>query len=175
MNHKKENLYKNDCIRTNSGVYLNIRSPEEDMINIIDIAHSLANNSRWGGHLDFNLNMSIAQHSILCCELLSEEELEVQKQGLLHDATEAYLLDMPKPIKKMLPDYQKVEKKLEKVIFSKFNIKYPKHPKVKEADVLMLKLEWDMLVLKKMPVTYKILNPVEAKQKFIEKYNQLWK
>jgi hypothetical protein len=53
-----------DCIRTNSGIYMNVFEPTLDMIDINDIAHVLSNLPRFGGHLD--RFYSVAQHSVMC-------------------------------------------------------------------------------------------------------------
>lgn len=173
MENKKENLFEPNCIRTNSGVYVNILNPTEDMIFISDIAHSLANNSRWGGHLDFDKRISIAQHSLNCVDTLKNQPVTVQMQALLHDATEAYLLDMPKPIKDLLPDYQLLEEKFAKLIFSKFGVEYPMHSDVKKADMHMLQYEWDTLVIKKHEPTFVIMHPAKAKQEYMRKFYEL--
>ena len=47
----KENLYTKDCIRTFTGIYMNVFNPTSEMICIEDIAHSLSLQCRFAGHL----------------------------------------------------------------------------------------------------------------------------
>lgn len=120
-------------------VYSGIRfypfDPREDEINIIDIAHALSNICRFSGHTkEF---YSVAQHCILVSELCGEYKLE----GLMHDASEAYLSDVPRPVKKMLPDYEVCEKVLQKAIFKKFKLHYPYPISVRLSDEIMLERE----------------------------------
>jgi len=97
-------LYTPDCIRTYTGRFVNVFQPTPEMICIEDIAHSLSNQCRFGGHLaQF---YSVAQHSINCAGLVSSAHT---KAALLHDSSEAYLMDIPSPIKAKMPEYKKIE------------------------------------------------------------------
>ena len=99
------------CIRTNSGPYINVFEPTLDMLCIEDITHAEAAIPRFAGHL--NKHYSVGQHSIMAAQLVSSKN---RKAALLHDATEAYMLDMPTPIKNQLPDYKIAEDRLMRVI-----------------------------------------------------------
>src|SRR5665811_1025646 len=97
-----ENLYTPNCIRTFTGIYMNVFEPTPEMISIEDIAHALTMQCRFGGHLpDF---YSVAQHSLNCSYLIDNPKLKLT--ALLHDASEAYLLDIPRPIKNNLNNYK---------------------------------------------------------------------
>ena len=132
MKTKKQNkpeyhpLFVDGHIRTHSGIYVNIKNPTEDMIDIEDIAHSLAHQCRFGGHLP--KLYSVAQHSVLCANILIEQydDPEVAFVGLMHDGSEAYLIDMPTPIKDLLPEYKILENNFMKVIAKKFNFQFKK-------------------------------------------------
>lgn len=91
--------------------------PRPEDICIQDIAHALALTCRFGGHSVFHY--SVAQHSILVSSKLPQH---LKLVGLLHDATEAYLGDMVRPLKLQMPEYQKVEDALWKVIALKFGL-----------------------------------------------------
>ncbi len=161
-----ENLYTKDCIRTRTGIYINVFEPHPDMITIEDIAHSLSHQCRFGGHLyEF---YSVAQHSLSCFYVIEEKELKLA--ALLHDASEAYLLDIPRPIKLRLPDYKKIEDGLMRVIADKFGFEYPLHPKVKEIDETMLQYEWDAYMLDKVPDRDRIKQPYEARADFLRMF-----
>jgi 5'-deoxynucleotidase YfbR-like HD superfamily hydrolase len=159
-----------DCIRTNSGLYINIFDPSPEMICIEDIAHGLARQPRFAGHL--NRHYSVAQHSIHCYERALPENKMV---ALLHDASEAYMLDMPTPIKARMPEYKEHEHHLMSVIAKKFGFVYPyNHPEIKEIDTLMVNLEWDMLV-EKNDMSFKCLTAIQAKKEFLRVYYEICK
>lgn len=80
-----------------SGVLLDINNPELKDINIEDIAWSLSNINRFNGHLQ--IQISVARHSLEVSELVPEE---LQLAALLHDAPEAYLGDVTRPVKHYL-------------------------------------------------------------------------
>jgi 5'-deoxynucleotidase YfbR-like HD superfamily hydrolase len=129
-------LYAGDTILTYSGHYLNVFDPDPDHICIEDIAHGLSRIPRFAGQTESFL--SVAQHSFNVSIYLADE---FALEGLLHDASEAYLMDIPKPIKKHLPDYIKLEDQLMKAIAKKFDFPYPKSPEVKKADRNQLEFE----------------------------------
>lgn len=158
-----------DCIRTNSGIYMNVFEPTLDMIDINDIAHVLSNLPRFGGHLD--RFYSVAQHSVMCA--MRVKSIEDKRAALLHDASEAYMLDIPTPIKAKLPDYKFYENNLMLKIAEKFDFEFPLSKEVKRADEEMLHLEWENLVINKHKI-FKCVTPEEAKQQFLEAYNILF-
>lgn len=83
-------------LRTCSGQFHPL-SPRIDEVNFVDIARALANTCRWGGHTCGLY--SVAEHSVLVSKLCPPE---YELWGLLHDAAEAYIGDIPAPIKRML-------------------------------------------------------------------------
>lgn len=93
--------------------------PRPEDIDLRDIARALSMQCRWGGHVrEF---ISVAQHSVLVAEHLP---VGLALRGLLHDAAEAYLVDVPSPIKKYLIGYGKIEARLLSVIGERFGIPY---------------------------------------------------
>lgn len=160
-----ENLFTPDCIRTYTGLYMNVFDPTPEMICIEDIAHSLAFQCRFGGHLpEF---YSVAQHSVYVCDIVEANpgEDSVRLQALLHDASEAYLLDIPSPIKHKLDDYRKIEQRLMVAIADKFGFPYPLHQSVKDADKDLLRIEWDVLMLR-LRTTHEIIPWLSAVAEF---------
>lgn len=124
-------------IRTFTGIYINVFNPKPEDICIEDIAHALSNLCRFSGHtVQF---YSVAEHSIRVAELVEPQH---KLAALLHDASEAYLLDIPTPIKSLFPEYSKAENKLMEVIAEKFGFEYPLPAEVKLADKAMLEFEW---------------------------------
>lgn len=109
-----------DYITTYSKIHLAPIEPEEKDILIEDIAHALSLMCRANGH--FKEFYSVGQHCIYCCE-------EAIKRGysntvalacLLHDASEAYLADITRPVKRNLKNYLEIEAVLQNTIYEKY-------------------------------------------------------
>ena len=158
-----------DCIRTNSGLYINVFEPTSEMICVEDIAHALASIPRFGGHL--NKRYSVAQHSVKCCEMAVS--LEDKKASLMHDASEAYMLDIPTPIKSKLPDYKMYEANLMVFIAKEFGFQYPLSEEIHAIDREMLLYEWENLVVNENE-GFECWDHATAKAKFIEQFNLLF-
>lgn len=168
---KPETLFAGDCIRTFTGKYLNVFEPDPEMICIEDIAHALSFMPRFAGHLPKML--SVAEHSVKCCIVAP---IELQLDALMHDASEAYLMDIPRPIKKRLPEYKTLEDQLTKVIYEKFALQYPIHPEVKEIDKGMLIYEHQTFVLQTNIERYEApWSSEKAKEAFLHYFNKLTK
>jgi hypothetical protein len=162
-----ENLYTPNCIRTVSGIYINVFKPTMDMICIEDIAHALSYQCRFGGHLP--RFYSVAQHSLNCCYLIDDNKLKLA--ALLHDASEAYLLDIPSPIKQGLSNYKEIEDRLMNLIAEKFGFEYPLHPEVKKVDAIMLQKEWDCLMLNKETLHFPSKDEWQTREDFVKMFN----
>ncbi len=173
-----ENLYTPGCIRTASGIYMNVFEPTPDMICIEDIAHALSHQCRFGGHLP--RFYSVAQHSFLCSRLVGDTDPAEALAGLLHDAGEAYLMDMPSPIKRRLTNYKEIEDKLMMVIAQKFGFAYPLSAAVKKADEQMLQVEWEVLMLRRgsrdpREKIMVLFSPMIARKYFLTEFEKLYK
>lgn len=94
--------------------------PEEALIDIEDIAHSLSMLCRANGH--FKSFYSVGQHSINCAKEAKARgySQRVQLGCLLHDASEAYLSDVTRPVKEELPRYLQIEAPLQEAIWNKW-------------------------------------------------------
>jgi len=167
MNVQTENLYTPNCIRTVTGKYVNVFEPTPDMICIEDIAHSLSMQCRFGGHLP-NF-YSVAQHSMNCAYLIESEDLKLA--ALLHDASEAYLIDVPRPVKLGLSNYKEIEDGLMRVIAEKFGFAYPFHADIKAVDEQMLQAEWHHLMLGNEPHRLTTADTVATRKKFLSDFN----
>src|SRR3954452_7535501 len=86
-------------LQTISGRFVNPLDPDLDQIDIGDITRALANTCRFGGHC--RSFYSVAQHSVIVSELVEQRggDPEDVFAALMHDAAEAYLGDMPHPVK----------------------------------------------------------------------------
>ncbi|RQU14214.1 metal-dependent phosphohydrolase [Burkholderia cenocepacia] len=123
-------------ILTATGRYFDFTRPTRDMIDIEDIAIALSRMPRFTGHT--TQFYSVAQHSVLVSHNVPEE---YALQGLLHDATEAYMGDMSTPLKQLIPAYKEIEHRVEQAICERFGLPFPLHPSIKAADLRMLVTE----------------------------------
>lgn len=131
-------------VHTVSGNKFNPLSGRVTEVDVLDIAHGLSQVVRYSGQC--SSFYSVAEHSLLVLDILKTlypKDIESQWAGLLHDATEAYICDLPTPIKKLLPQYQEIEANLNSQISEYFEIRWTKQVKerVKEADRIALALE----------------------------------
>lgn len=111
--------------------------PRVEEIALEDIATALANECRYGGHCW--PAYSVGQHAVLVAMHLPPL---FRRQGLMHDATEAYLKDIPRPIKKYLRDYAGAEARMARCIGRRFSLELETlPPEVHEADVRALATE----------------------------------
>lgn len=94
--------------------------PNADLLDIADIAHALSMLCRANGH--FKTFYSVAQHSINCMQEARARGYSprLQLACLLHDASEAYLSDITRPVKAELPKYQEIESPLQDLIWEKW-------------------------------------------------------
>lgn len=161
-------LFKPNCIRTFTGQYVNFIDPDPDTIVIEDIAHALSNMCRWGGHTP--RFYSVAQHSILCSKHVDKH---YRLAALMHDASEAYLMDIPRPIKKLLANYNEIENKLMEVIAKKFKFEWPMPEPVRISDDYMLYHEWNFLIENNMD-DFACFSPEVAKVNFLKEFRQIF-
>lgn len=126
-------------ITTISGKKIEFNNLDPDAIDIMDIAHALGKFCRFGGHV--NRFYSVAQHSIIVAHLVPEC---CKKAALLHDASEAYLGDVVKPLKILLGDaYARLEYYFTSTINYKFGIHltYEMEEEIHKADQYALYIE----------------------------------
>ncbi|WP_313770512.1 HD family hydrolase [Limnobaculum zhutongyuii] len=121
---------------TVSGRQVDYLNPTADSIDISDIAQALAHTCRYSGHV--RSFYSVAQHSVIVSHIVPES---FALEGLLHDAAEAYCCDIPSPLKRLLPDYKRIENRFDWVIREKFGLPLLPSHKVKQADLIALATE----------------------------------
>lgn len=165
-------------ITTYTGIHFWPLDPRADEVNIDDIAHSLSMQCRFNGHI--GKFYSVAEHSV---RVAAECEEENRLCGLLHDASEAYLCDIPTPFKKELPDYLEYEEKVQNVVYNRFGI-LEEPADVKKIDKVMLVTEMrDLRLNCQMPGSpYKPLSSIIepwpqdfAKRAFLDCFYALYK
>ncbi len=107
-------------ITTYSGHKFDPINPDKDVLDIRDIAHALSLTCRGNGHV--KQFYSVGQHCIMCAKEAAARgySKRVILGCLLHDASEAYMSDVPRPFKEMLPEYVALEEKLIDLVYTKF-------------------------------------------------------
>ncbi|MBO5389858.1 MAG: phosphohydrolase [Lachnospiraceae bacterium] len=109
-----------DYILTYKKVKFTPTAPVADDVYIEDIAHALSMLCRANGH--YSSFYSIGAHCLNCYEeaCARRETPRVKMACLLHDACEAYISDITRPVKQYLEEYQAIEERLSNVIYEKF-------------------------------------------------------
>lgn len=129
---------------------------------IEDIAWSLAMQCRYNGHT--KVFYSVATHSILVAFFLPDD---LKLEGLLHDASEAYLCDLPSPVKQQMPEYRRAEARVESAISDQFRLVHPMHPLVKEADDYVFTLEAGLVMGGTLGTKFAVSDPLA--RSFVER------
>ena len=136
--------FKN-TIRTRSGRYLDLLDPQTHQIDFGDIAGGLSKICRFGGQIGTHFRpwefYSVAEHCVHCAEQASADGLSLnhQRDALMHDASEAYIGDIVKPLKVLLPQYAELEERLMQRIEIKFFLSFrTTQAEVTEIDHAML-------------------------------------
>lgn len=125
-------------ILTASGRYFDFLNPANSEVFVEDIAQALSLICRFGGHTRDRRMYSVAQHSVLASYLVPSM---YALDALMHDAAEALLGDMVKPLKNLLADYRALEFTVEKALFERFDVRFPLPGCVKHADRVLLATE----------------------------------
>lgn len=154
--------------------------PRIDDVDIEDIAHGLAYQCRFNGQT--NAFYSVAQHSLIVASLVPEE---LRFAALLHDAAEAYLGDMVKPLKVLLPAFSEIEDNVSRIIGERFGADLNHNPIVKQADLIALATEkrdlmpysvekWAYLIgVEPMGKVILPMAPDLAKQEFMREFERM--
>lgn len=122
-----------DWMQTFTGKAFYPLDPNPDDVDIVDIAHALSLICRYGGHA--SQFYSVAEHCVLLSQAVSPENA---LWALLHDATEAYVGDMVRPLKNSMPDYRLAEDYLMQIICQKFGLPPEMPHEVHDADTRIL-------------------------------------
>lgn len=126
-------------IVTYTGAQIEPLNPDPAQLHILDIAHALSNVCRFTGHT--RAFYSVAQHCVHVSEIVPAEHALC---GLLHDASEAYLSDIARPVKHQ-PEfgvvYKAAEERLMLAIAERFALEWPMPAEVKRADEVLLRSE----------------------------------
>lgn len=167
-------------LQTSSGGVFDVLTSGPEHVRLDDIAHALSNLCRFGGHC--RKFYSVAEHCVHVSYLVPPA---YALEGLLHDASEAYCIDLPRPIKHLVPGYREMEARIDTVIREAFHLPAYHSLLVKAADNAMLLAERDAL-LPPSPIPWTwaegldpadrvpmCLPPEAAKAAFLERYVEL--
>lgn len=128
----------NTRMRTHTGNSFDFLNIEDNDIYIEDIASGLSKECRFAGQTKEDVFVSVAQHAVIVSYLVPPE---VAFEALHHDSSEAYTGDIPTPMKHLLPDFIKMENRVQKHVYDKLGIVVTNHPLIKEADSVALSIE----------------------------------
>jgi hypothetical protein len=189
---KMLNKRKGNWIETYTGRQFWPLDPRSQDVDIIDIAHSLSMQCRFNGHT--RVFYSVAEHSLIVSAELAAcgESRLVQLYGLLHDAAEAYVCDLPRPVKSQIESYKPIEEAVQKAVLNALGLPHPGEyagEKVKRMDCLVLGHEGKTLMHNAADWTsafdlfqprtvysFKMgLSPNEAERRFIARFYELMK
>ena len=155
--------------------------PDPEKVCIEDIAHALSCQCRFGGHS--SKFYSVAEHSVSVSKLCAPEDA---LWGLLHDGSEAFLCDIPRPLK-VLPEfaaYREAEHRLQRVIAVRFGLPPEQPASVAVADDTMLWIEAHSLgaieeeTIRDIPIPLEMeivspLLPADAERLFLDRFEEL--
>lgn len=183
-------------IETRFGGRFDLLDPQPRQVRLDDIAHALSHLCRYTGHC--STFWSVAQHSLLVANLVAwsarqsgmtpDDAARLELAGLLHDAPEAYLGDVATPLKKILPEYQRIEANVAEAVERRFGLPVDilEHPFVKTADRDALVKEASLLLpdaqwIKEYgtptgpltPLPYRDAPPAKVRSVFIKRANAL--
>ena len=168
-------------IKVTSGRYVDLSNPDPASIRLEDIAAALSKICRFGGHSP--RFYSVAEHCVHATALASSDGFtgDALRAVFLHDATEAYVGDMVKPLKVRIPRFGEAERRFEEAIQSAVRVDFSRWKNViKRFDHAMLKAEktvmwpedteiWDGFGdIEDRVVGFQFWSPEEAEIRFME-------
>lgn len=169
-----QNVTSRLYVSTYTGKQFYPLAPTPEQIDIEDIAHGLAYQCRFNGQTRYFY--SVAQHSLIVADLVAQD---LRAAALLHDAAEAYMGDMVKPLKQLFPLFSEIESRVMSVVGLRYGIGNFDDPAIKRADLIALAMEkrdlmpnssepWDSLKgIVASPIRITPMSPQEAKAAFL--------
>ncbi len=132
---------RGEWFQTYTGKRFYPTSPRAEDVCFEDISEGLSKLCRFNGHV--HSFYSVAQHSVIIARELARggHSIEVCRWGLMHDAAEAYIGDMIRPLKMQMPEFKRVEELVERAIAERFDLPWPMPEVVKEYDTRALMTE----------------------------------
>ncbi len=133
-------------IRTATGLAFDFVAPTAAMVSFTDMAHALTNIPRFGGQA--KRHYSVGHHTLFCVDIAARLHGPLSpfvRESAGHDAHEAYVGDVPSPLKRLLPDYRAVEERVARVVREALGVPLEMSPEVKAVDALALVAEAELL------------------------------
>lgn len=156
--------------------------PRADEVKIEDIAAGLSKQCRFNGHID--RFYSVAEHSVIASTLTTD--IHMARWLLMHDASEAYIGDMVRPLKAVIPQFQEIEDRIMDVIARKFGLIGNMPAEVKQIDNIMCSTEKRDLIpgsqpwpgmppaISTMAIPEREVLPEEARLMFMRRFYELF-
>lgn len=171
-------MRQGDWIQTFSGGRFWPMDPHAEDVEIADIAHSLAMQCRFAGHcIRF---YSVAEHCVHLSRAVAQDHA---LWALLHDASEAYLVDVPRPVKPFLNGYREAETMVMLAVCRRFGLAAEMPDAVKAMDWQILGderanlsrcvVEWDNPP-RPLGVDLQYWPPAQAEREFLARFHELW-
>lgn len=189
---KTKKINRGFGIQTKMGHTFDPKSGILTEVDVNDVGHALSNICRYAGHC--RKFYSVAEHSVMVSRIIAAmwpEDREAVRAGLLHDATEAYVTDLPTPLKVLLPDYIKIEDDVAAKLAEDLHVEWSERTlaRVKTADMIALATEARLLfedvshweAIKKYESRIDLLAqgfplaPQDAKKRFMREFVKLEK
>ncbi|WP_292657870.1 hypothetical protein [Mesorhizobium sp.] len=173
------NVARGPTITLASGRIFDFLDPHGSNFTIEDVAHGLAHICRYAGQCrNF---YSVAEHSLL----VSDVAVDYPYEALLHDAAEAFIGDVTRPLKQLLPEYKAIEANVEDAIAKRFRLSTSYRDAVKIADLSVLAAEQAQVMAPGtdswareagvIPADVKVryLTPKVARREFLQRFEAL--
>ncbi|MFZ5586120.1 MAG: phosphohydrolase [Thermodesulfobacteriota bacterium] len=167
-------------VQTRSGRAFYPLDARPDDIDILDISHALGFQCRFNGHTRHFY--SVAEHSVLLSLAVAPD---LARWALMHDAAEAYVGDIIRPIKQALPVFKAAEEITLQAIAQAFGLSWPIPEEINGADLALLaaerlpimgpsESEWDLRCLPLDDVRFRFWGPERAAREFLARFYELW-
>ncbi|MXR52001.1 phosphohydrolase [Halovenus sp. WSH3] len=172
---------RGDPIGTYTGGEFHPLDPDPERIELPDIANGLANTCRYAGQCQFYY--SVGTHSIYVSEELSEHGPTIQLYGLFHDAAEAYISDVPRPVKREIETFERIEQRILAAVWDRLGVDPPTESEwevVMDADDRLFHYEADTLLAEfeppsvpDLPYELSACSPERVREQFLDRAEQL--
>lgn len=176
-------MNRGDWMQTQSGLRFYPLDPRPEDVDMGDVSHALAHLCRYAGHVD--RFYSVAEHCVLLSHAVPDH---LALDALMHDTAEAYVVDVPRPLKRNLPGYAEIEDRVLDVIMTALGrtnrYPYTIPAEVKFADARILLDErnalmrhaehvWDVDNLEPLGVEIVGMTPPLARAAFLGRFREL--